>query len=127
MKIKILFIIILFSGILSNGKAQSENVPKLVVIELFKAAKTANYSLLVNLCDPLGQCDGDSKSICNLINANQEAQLQFCEQFKKGRIVGKTIIKNDFAKVKIKFGKNGKKDEVIVLVKREGKWFLYSF
>jgi hypothetical protein len=61
-----------------------------------------------------------------LQNQPKEKQTQFAEQFKKGRVVGDTEIKVNFASVKIKFGKNGKKDETVVLVKRGDLWYLFG-
>jgi len=106
--------------------SQTQSDPKLVVLELFKAAQTGDYSKLTGLCDPQGQGDGDVKQICNLQNQPKEKQTQFAEQFKKGRIIGDTEIIENFAKVKIKFGKNGKKDETVVLVKRGDLWYLFG-
>jgi hypothetical protein len=122
------YIFLLFSifALMANANSQTQSDPKLVVLELFKAAQTGDYSKLSGLCDPQGQGDGDVKQICNLQNQPTEKKSQFAEQFKKGRVVGDTEIKENFASVKIKFGKNGKKDETVVLVKRGDLWYLFG-
>lgn len=106
--------------------SQTQSDPKLVVLELFKAAQTGDYSKLTGLCDPQGESDGDVKQICNLQNQPETNRALFAEQFKKGKVVGNTEIVENFAKVKIKFGKNGKKDETVVLVKRGDLWYLFG-
>jgi hypothetical protein len=122
------YVLTILSILITIGYAQSQTQsdPKLVVLELFKAAQTNDYSKLTGLCDPQGESDGDVKQICNLQNQPKEKQTQFAEQFKKGRVVGDTEIKVNFASVKIKFGKNGKKDETVVLVKRGDLWYLFG-
>jgi hypothetical protein len=125
-KIKYLTLLLLFLAKINSVKSQSQSDPKLVVLELFKAAQTNDYSKLTGLCDPQGEGDGDVKQICNLQNQPETKRAQFAEQFKKGRVVGDTEIKENFAQVKIKFGKNGKKDETVVLVKRGELWYLFG-
>ncbi len=120
------FLILTFLLLINVVNSQIQSDPKLVVLELFKAAQTEDYSKLTGLCDPQGECDGDVKQICNLQNQSETTQVHFEEQFKKGRIIGKTEIVENFAKVKIKFGKNGKKDETVVLVKRGELWYLFG-
>lgn len=123
-KIKYLTLLLFLLVIINPAHSQIQLDPKWVVLELFKAAQTGDYSKLTGLCDPNGECDGDVKQICNLQNQPETTRVQFAEQFKKGRIVGETEIVENFAKVKIKFGKNGRKDETVVLVKRGEMWYL---
>lgn len=119
-------LLLFFLAMINSANSQTQSDPKLVVLELFKAAQTGDYAKLSGLCDPQGECDGDVKQICNLQNQQETTRTHFAEQFKKGRIIGKTEIKENFAQVKIKFGKNGKKDETVVLVKREELWYLFG-
>jgi hypothetical protein len=120
------YVLTIISFLITIGfvQSQTQSDPKWVVLELFKAAQTGDYSKLTGLCDPQGE--GDVKQICNLQNHPKEKQTQFAEQFKKGRVVGNTEIKENFASVKIKFGKNGKKDETVLLVKRGELWYLFG-
>lgn len=106
--------------------AQNFTDPNAVVLELFKAAQSQDFSKLAALCDPQGEGDGDVKQICNLMNQPEETRTKFAEEFKKGRIIGKTEFKENFASVKIKFGKERKVNETVILVKRENFWYLYS-
>jgi hypothetical protein len=106
--------------------SQYHTSPENVVLELFKAAQSQDFSKLAALCDPKGEGDKDVKQICNLMNQAEETRTKFSEEFKKGRIVGKTEFKENFASVKIKFGKDRKVNETVILVKRENFWYLYS-
>lgn len=101
--------------------------PELVIREVFIAAQTGNFSLLNKLCDPENSGDGDTKRICDIQNASEEKKAEFKLYFSKASIVSKPIIEGDTAKVKIKFGPNGDLDEEFNLVRRDNKWFLFSF
>lgn len=80
--------------------------------------------MLKNLCDPLAENDGDTRDICNL---TEKRQKEFIEYFKDGKLNGSATIDGDKAKVPFLFGPGASKDEEMNLVKREGKWYLYSF
>ena len=76
------------------------------------------------MCPPNGECDSDSKDICNAANEHSE---NFKDFFSQGKIVGNPIIKGDEAQVHIKFGREAEQEEDINLVKIDGKWYLKSF
>lgn len=114
----------LFAGKCAYSQTQTD--PKLVVLEIFKAAQTGDFTKLSGLCDPQGQSDGDAKLICNMIHETESDQKLFTADFAKGRIVGKTVYKENFASIKIKFGKNGIEEETIVLVKRDELWYIFG-
>jgi hypothetical protein len=101
--------------------------PELVLGEVFIAAQTGNFSLLTKLCDPENLGDGDTKRICDIENASEEKKAEFKLYFSKASIVSKPIIEGDTAKIKIKFGPNGDLDEEFNLVRRDNKWYLFSF
>lgn len=101
--------------------------PAWVVNQIFKAAKNSEYEILLKLCDPKGEGDSDTRNICSTYISPIEARDQFNTYFKFGQIIGKPVIVEDQAKVQIKFGPNGDKDETMNLVNRDGKWYLSSF
>lgn len=101
--------------------------PVSVVQAIFNAAKTGNYAQLASLCDPSQKGDGDTKMLCSMNEQASEVKREFREQFKKGRVIGKAQITGDVARVKIKFGADGKQDEEFRLLRIEGKWYLISY
>lgn len=121
------FLILLFLFSIEPVKSQIQSDPKLVVLELFKAAQTGDHSKLSGLCDPYNKCDRDVKMICNLQNAPESDKTLFNELFKVARIAEEPIIQGEFAKVKIKYGKIEDLTETIVLVRRNKLWYLFGF
>ncbi len=101
--------------------------PKSVVEQIFVASQSGDLSSLTNLCDPNGENDGDTKKVCAVSSTSDDEQKEFISYFKTGKITGEVTIDGDMAKVPIKFGPNGDKDETIKLVKRGNNWYLYSF
>lgn len=115
---------IFFAACGGGGKTDQTN-PEDVVKALFEAAKSKNFEMTKNLCDPKGENDGDTRSICELKDEN--IKKQFVEYFSNGGVTGKAQINGDKAVVPFKFGPNGQKREEMKLIKRDGKWYLYSF
>lgn len=102
--------------------------PVTLVEAIFLAARTGNFSELSGLCEPSGAGDGDTKRICDIASQPKAAQDDFKSQFQKGRVVGNAILFGDNgAKVKIKFGPDGTRDEEFDLTKISGKWYIVSF
>ena len=97
--------------------------PRLVEA-VFEAARTSDYSVISTLCDPLGENDDPTSNMCNVANAPENRQAEFTEYFSKGRIAGEVVVNGNTASVPIKFGPDGKMDEVFVLVLRNGLWYL---
>ena len=133
MKLKVVsifaFSILLLVGC---GGASAENEgdqtdPKWVVNQVFEAANSNDYSLLSSLCDPSGEGDRDTKRICAVGDESDKSKEEFNTYFKLGKVIGEPTISGDEAKVVIKFGPTGTKDETMNLVNRDGKWYLSSF
>jgi hypothetical protein len=108
-----------------STNAQSD--PKKVVEMIFTAAKTGNFNPLMNICDPLGEGDSDTRSLCKIANAGPEGQEEFKEYFKFGQVIGNAVIDGNRAVVQFKFGPQGNRDETMNLVNRNGLWYLSSF
>jgi len=117
-----------------------------VVKSIFHAAKSESFDYLYKLCDPNGFGDRDVKRICsitqlaNTIEAadaseNAEKNLEeFTSIFESGKITGDVVYEKDgdteYAKVPIWYDHplgEYRSNETMVLVKRTGKWYLYSF
>ena len=107
----------------------NSKIPANVVNAIFYAARTQDFQILGELCDPEGKGDGDTRSICDL--AFSKENEEFVEVFKNGKVSGSTTNESneygDFAAVPILFGPKGDKKETMNLVKRDGKWYLSSF
>lgn len=113
----------------TSAKISTEinNDPVKLVEVIFDAAKSGNFSQLSELCDPSGSGDGDTKSICNIASQPKQTQEEFKNYFQKGKIIGSAVINGNTAKVKIKFGPDGNRNEEFNLVKVENKWYISSF
>ena len=116
--------------------------PNNVVNAIFYSAKTGNYQLLENLCDPLGEGDGDTKSLCMLANLKKQADKsgeteeikktfeEFEIYFKLASTYGQVEYEtkdseNEIARVSFIFnhpGGESRSSEVMKLIKRDGKW-----
>ncbi len=98
-------ILIFLSGL--NIQAQTSKAfvidfkdPKSVVNAIFYAAQTKDFEVLQCLCDPFGENDGDTRSLCSISNlfaqsseygGNESTELainQFTQMFQTGRISG---------------------------------------
>ena len=129
----------------TNQFKLDQTKPESVVNAIFYAAQTEDYSILENLCDPTGEGDGDTKSLCSVYYAElqvksyggsletKELIKSFKEAFSCGRICGKTTYETnenvEYATVPILFNGDGsgKTQEKMELVKRDGLWYLSSF
>ena len=124
----------------------NQKYSKNVVNSIFHAAKSGNFDYLYNLCDPNGYSDRDVKQICfitqladtvkeNKASESAEQNLaEFVSIFKVGKITSKITYEKDgkteYAKVPIWYNHpqgEDRSNEIITLVKRSGKWYLYSF
>lgn len=102
--------------------------PEQVANIIFEAAQTQNFALLKDLCDPLGENDDDTQQICNLAT-DETNRAEFVQVFQAGRLNGLARFspEGDKAEVPFLFGPNGDRDETMILVKRDGQWYLYGF
>ena len=101
--------------------------PRWVVDQIFHAARTENFDLLLDCCDPEGEGDGDTRDICSIAKGTPDMQESFCNYYKDGVVVGGPRIDGDYAEVEILFGPTSEQNETFKLVNRRGNWYLYSF
>jgi len=123
----------------------NQKYSKNVVNSIFHAAKSGNFNHLYNLCDPNGYSDRDAKRICfitqlaDMVSENEASEsaeqnlAEFISIFKPGKITGDVTYdkdgKTEYAKVPIWYNHPQGEDrskEIITLVKRSGKWYLFS-
>ncbi len=102
--------------------------PEGVVNAVFTAARTTDFASLANLCDPTGENDKDTRLVCELAT-DSEFRDRFVEYFSQGKITGDAQISDDgnSAEVPVLLGPDGDKEELMKLIKRDGKWYLSSF
>lgn len=104
--------------------------PLEVVERMFEAARTRSPALLHGLCDPLGGNDGDTATVCSL-TLDAAEWPQFLRAFEHGRVAGQADYGREgqarTATVPILFGPDGDAEERIVLVERNGRWYLSAF
>jgi hypothetical protein len=111
----------------ANASTGDQTTPKGVAEMVFGAARSGDYSMLKDLCNPSLDTDGDAKHICDVTSGNDELKNQFKEHFSKGTVNGEPVIEGDNAKVDILFGPDGTKKETLNMTKKDGKWYLVSF
>ena len=147
----ILFFLLVVS--FSKAQAQTNNVfvvdfkdPKSVVNALFYSAQKKDFQILPLLCDPFGENDGDTKSLCGLyqIISNPSENYgneitpnivsEFVRLFQNGKLNGQiTYEELDGVKyVNVPFLFNhpsgpSRSNESMKLVNRYGNWYFYSF
>lgn len=114
------------SDAVAAGPGVDMEDPASVLQAVFDAARTEDFSLLGGLCDPLGQNDGDTALIC-AITADHPDRDSFVAYFAKGTIAAEALIQGDRAEVPFLFGPEGDQEETMVLVQRDGKWYLAEF
>lgn len=130
------FIVILIAVFLFScgGNSQVDQTkPESILNAVFNAANTGDYVVLKDLCDPKGESDKDAQMICEVAaeDADEELIAEFRKYFSKGKIAGAVDIETDdgveYAEIPFNFGPDGDEREIMVLVKRDGKWYLHSF
>ncbi|HHG85591.1 MAG TPA: hypothetical protein ENJ82_12660 [Bacteroidetes bacterium] len=107
----------------SSPLKPSQFTPEGTLLIVFAAAQNGDYESLRNLCDPLHQNDGDTRSICNA----GDKPAEFVAYFSKAELKGKATISGIKAEVPFLFGPNGTQTETMNMVKRGEKWYLISF
>ena len=109
-------------------KVSPSTSPESVVQVIFDAAKSGDFASLKNLCDPLGENDGDTQGICDLATDDTNRE-EFVQYFATGRISGDAQIspEGDRAEVPFLFGPDGDREETMELINRDGQWYLFGF
>ncbi|MDB4303753.1 hypothetical protein N9934_03075, partial [Desulfosarcina sp.] len=94
---------------------------------LFMSAKTKDYTKVRFLLDPYGEFNDDAMGLCLVDMYPSEAQNEWNNEFKNGRIIGDPIIKDEIAEIEIAIGPESDELEKINLVKRMKKWYIISY
>jgi len=137
---KILSILILCL-VINNTSAQTndkdfQSDPKLVLEEVFKAARSQDFSMLHLLCPPDKRNDGDTqKYICDIASTSEQDKREFINYFKDARITGevrylKSSGGEEIGEIPFWFNHpsgESRSNETMELIKIDGKWYLFSF
>jgi hypothetical protein len=112
----------------SAGMPESANPPEMVVQTIFDAAQSGDFAPLKDLCDPLGENDDDTQMICE-VATDETHRASFVKWFTKGKVTGDAEISPDGsgAEVPFLFGPDGDQAETMVLINRDGVWYLLEF
>lgn len=100
--------------------------PAAVVQAVFDAAASQDFSVLSSLCDPMGENDEDTAMVC-AITADHASRDSFVEYFSKGKLVSEGEIHAGRYEVPFLVGPNGDQAETMILIQRDGKWYLFDF
>ncbi len=105
---------------------RSTDAPEQVVEAVFDAARHGDASWLADLCLPGTDIDGDAQAVCRLDTGSAD-WAGFVDAFRTGEITGAAEIDGDEARVPFRFGPEGDRDEVMTLVRIDGRWGLSAF
>jgi hypothetical protein len=113
-----------------------QNDPKLILEEVFRAAREQDYSNLSKLCPPDKTNDGDTqKYICDIASSSEQMKNEFISYFKNARITGEVTYSRssdgtEMAEVPFWFNHpsgESRSNENMNMVKIGDKWYLSSF
>ena len=113
-----------------------QNDPKLILEEVFRAAREQDYSNLSKLCPPDKTNDGDTqKYICDIASSSEQMKNEFISYFKNARITGEVTYSRssdgtEMAEVPFWFNHpsgESRSNETMNMVKIGDKWYLSSF
>ncbi|MCT4638141.1 MAG: hypothetical protein N4A72_10565 [Bacteroidales bacterium] len=148
---KLVIILTVLASISFGVNAQSKKAfelnftdPQSVVNAIFYAAQSKDFAIMQCLADPYGEEDGDVKYLSSISQVAKQAKDsetnnnkkvdEFVSMFKTGKINGEVTYKKqsgvEYANVPFWFNHPGgerRSNETMVLVKRYGNWYLYSF
>lgn len=98
--------------------------PSNTVKHIFESAKNRDFSKMRHLIDPYGEFDKEAMWICLVEMFPLEAQDDWANQFKNGRIMSKPVFDDEYCTIEIAIGSNSDKLEKIKLVKRWYRWYV---
>jgi tetratricopeptide (TPR) repeat protein len=93
---------------------------------VFTAAQKEDFAVLATLCDPQGENDDDTALICAVTDDHPDRD-RFVQYFAPARIAGDPAVEGNRAEIPFLFGPDGDQEEVMGLVRRDGKWYLSDF
>jgi hypothetical protein len=102
--------------------------PEGVLQAVFDTAKSGDFAPLADLCDPLGENDGDTQAICDLASDESDRE-SFIAYFRNASMAGPAQISPDGKTADVPFlsGPDGDQEETMVLIRRDGRWYLLQF
>jgi hypothetical protein len=149
MKVLFLFVsltILKLNAQTTKGYSIDYKDPTSLVNAVFYAAQTKDFQILPLLCDPLGENDGDTKSLCGLYeiisNTSENygteitpiIESEFILLFKNGKLNGQITYEEldgvKYANVPFIFNNSdgsSRSNESMRLVNRYGNWYFFSF
>ncbi len=123
-------------SIAQNTTEDFQSDPKSVLEEIFRAAKSKDFSNLTKLCPPSKINDGDTqKYICDIASSSKKDKKDFIKYFKNAYITGEVVYSKtsdgmEYAKIPFWFnhpGGENRCNETMNMIKIEDKWYILSF
>lgn len=103
-----------------------QKTPENLMKYIFDSAKNGDFSNFRYLGDPYGENDNDVNQFCYVELLTNEKKEEFRREIENGRIMGKPKIENDRAEIEFAFGQSSNKLEKMIMVNRNGFWYLES-
>lgn len=107
-----------------SASDKQELPPEATVEAIFAAAKSDNAAALARLCDPTGDNDADTQTICDIKPGTEWDD--FKKLFAIGKITGAAVVDGDHATVPFQFGPARGYKENMQLIRRDGTWYLWK-
>jgi hypothetical protein len=104
---------------------QSE--PQSVLNELFTAAKTRDFRMMLFLADPYDENDSDVDRIGYSEALSPKQRMSIISMFENAKIIGEPRILENTAEIDFLYGRNADKKETMKLIRRNESWYLLSF
>ena len=108
------------------GSSVDQSDPAKVVQAVLTAAQTQSFGALSGLCDPQGENDEDTALNCAMTAGHADKDA-FVTYFATGKISGEVTVSGDRAQVPFLFGPSGDQQEIMSLIRRDGRWYLLEF
>ncbi|HMR57895.1 MAG TPA: hypothetical protein PLM56_06105 [Cyclobacteriaceae bacterium] len=122
--ISLAMIMVVITGVFYSAQKNPQAHPETVAEAIFEAARSGDCKNLAALIDT--DADSDAKMIAQAVS-DKNTRKSFVKYFAKGKVNGKPVVSDDKALVNILFGPDGTDEETFEMVRKDGKWYLYSF
>lgn len=113
-----------------------QSSPEYVLEEVFRAARSQDFSQLSKFCPPDHSNDGDTQQyICDIAHSSEKVQHEFSSYFKSAKITGRAsyhISPEGVKTATIPFwfnhpGGESRSNETMNFIQIDDRWYLYSF
>ncbi len=128
--LRLIFLILLTSvsaSTIAQTRIPNQSTPRNTLEEMFRCARTGDFSQIHLLCNSSIKNDGDTKSVCELNTKKVDKKNEFRLYFKLAYSKDVKFVHKDIAEVSFNFGPKAQKKETMRLIRTKNKWYLASF